>query len=85
MALLRKVESAAGTLPDRHTPTRVALALLDRFKTGTAATVAGALLLILGGVVVVAHRGLAGTIIAGVGCLIVLRERVRQKKRLPPQ
>lgn len=60
-------------------------AVLDRFKTGTGATVAGALLLILGGIVVVAHGGLAGTVIAGVGCLIVLRERVRQRKSLPPK
>jgi hypothetical protein len=58
--------------------------MLDRFKTGPAATVVGALLLILGGVVVVMHGGLAGTTIAFVGCLIVLRERVAQRKRLPP-
>ncbi len=54
--------------------------MLDRFKTGPAATVLGALLLILGGVVVIAHGGLAGTVIAFVGCLIVLRERARQRK-----
>jgi hypothetical protein len=59
--------------------------LLDRFKTGPAATVAGALLLILGGVVVVEHADVAGTIIAFVGCLIVLRERARQRKTLPPE
>lgn len=58
--------------------------MLDRFKTGPGATVAGALLLILGGVIVVAHGGLAGTAIAFLGCLIVLRERARQRKRLPP-
>lgn len=58
--------------------------MLDRFKTGPGATVAGALLLILGGVVVVAHETLVGTTIAFVGCLIVLRERARQRKRLPP-
>jgi hypothetical protein len=58
--------------------------VLDRFKTGPPATVAGALLLILGGVVVVAHGGLAGTVIAFVGCLIVLRERARRRKSLPP-
>ena len=59
--------------------------MLDRFKTGPAATVLGALLLILGGVVVVEHGGLAGTTIAFVGCMIVLRERVRQRKQLPPE
>jgi hypothetical protein len=46
--------------------------------------VAGALLLILGGVVVVGHGGFAGTTIAIVGCLIIVRERQRQRKRLPP-
>jgi len=59
--------------------------VLDRFKTGPAATVAGALLLVLGGVVVILHGGLAGTLIAGVGCLVVLRERVRQRKSVPPE
>jgi hypothetical protein len=59
--------------------------VLDRFKTGPGATVAGALLLILGGIVVVAHETVAGTAIAFVGCLIVLRERARQRNRLPPE
>ena len=59
--------------------------MLDRFKTGPAITVAGALLLILGGVVVVAHGGPAGAIIALVGCLIVVRERARQRKSVPPE
>lgn len=58
--------------------------MLDRFKTGPAATVVGALLLILGGVVVVAHGGFAGTVIAFIGCLIVLRERARQRRSRPP-
>lgn len=53
--------------------------MLDRFKTGPAATAAGALLMILGGVIVVAHGGLAGTVIAALGGLIVVRERVRPK------
>jgi hypothetical protein len=52
--------------------------VFDRFKTGPAATVAGALLLILGGVIIVAHGGLAGTITAAVGGLIVVRERLRR-------
>jgi hypothetical protein len=56
--------------------------VFDRFTTGPAATVLGALLLILGGVVVIEHGGLAGTFLAFLGCLIVLRERVRQRK--PP-
>jgi hypothetical protein len=63
--------------------TRVPPIVLERFKGGPAATIAGALLLILGGVVVVAHGGFAGTTIAFVGCMIVLRERVRQRKRPP--
>jgi hypothetical protein len=58
-------------------------AVFDRFKSGPAATVAGALLLVLGGVVVVAHGGFAGTAIAFAGCVIVVRERVRQRKRPP--
>jgi hypothetical protein len=58
--------------------------VFDRFKTGPAATVVGALLLILGGIVVVEHGELAGTTIAFLGCLIVLRERMRQRKPPPP-
>jgi hypothetical protein len=58
--------------------------VFDRFTTGPGATVTGALLLILGGVVVIAHGGLAGTTIAFVGCLIVLRERMRKRKAPPP-
>jgi hypothetical protein len=54
-------------------------AVFDRFKTGPVATAAGAFLLILGGVIVVAHDGLAGTIIAALGGLIVLRERARRR------
>jgi hypothetical protein len=75
----------AGRTPrtEQPVPSRVAPAVLDRFKTGPAATVAGALLLILGGVVVIAHRGLAGTTIALLGCLIVLRERARQRRNPP--
>jgi hypothetical protein len=57
--------------------------VFDRFTRGPAATVAGALLLILGGVIVVAHGGLAGTAIAVAGCLIIVRERMRQR-RTPP-
>lgn len=59
--------------------------MFDRFTSGPAATVTGALLLILGGVVVVVGQGgLVGTTIAFAGCLIILRERKRQRKRLPP-
>jgi hypothetical protein len=58
--------------------------VFDRFTRGPAATVVGALLLVLGGVVVVAHGGLAGTTIALVGCLIVVRDRMRQRKTPPP-
>jgi hypothetical protein len=42
------------------------------------------LLLVLGGVVVVAHGGLVGTTIALLGCLIIVRDRVRQRKTPPP-
>ena len=56
--------------------------MFDRFTTGTAATVIGALLLIVGGIIVIEHGGIAGTTIAFLGCLIVLRERMRQRK--PP-
>jgi hypothetical protein len=59
--------------------------VLDRFKEGPGATVAGALLLILGGVLVIEHLGLAGTTVAGIGGLIVLRERVRRRKNAPPE
>jgi hypothetical protein len=55
--------------------------MFDRLKTGPGATALGAVLLILGGVVVVAHGGLAGTVIAFVGCLIVVRERARARRR----
>ena len=57
--------------------------MFDRFTTGTGATVLGALLLILGGVVVIEHGGLAGPTIAFAGCAIVVRERIRQKKQPP--
>jgi hypothetical protein len=54
--------------------------VFDRFKTGPGATVAGALLLILGGVIVVfAHAELIGTAVAFLGCMIVLRERARHR------
>jgi hypothetical protein len=58
---------------------RKPLTVFDRLKTGPGATVVGALLLILGGVVIIEHGGLAGTVIAFVGCLIVVRERARRR------
>jgi hypothetical protein len=58
--------------------------VFERFTGGSAATVVGALLLILGGVVVVAHGGLVGTTIAFAGCLIVVRDRMRQRRTPPP-
>jgi len=58
--------------------------VFDRFTSGPATTVVGALLLVLGGLVVVARGGVAGTTIALVGCLIVVRDRVRQRKTPPP-
>jgi hypothetical protein len=53
--------------------------MFDRLKTGPGATVVGALLLIVGGIVVIEHGGLAGTFIAFLGCLIVVRERARRR------
>ena len=53
--------------------------MFDRLKTGPGATVLGALLLIVGGVVAITGGQLAGTVIAFVGCLIVVRERVRRR------
>jgi hypothetical protein len=59
--------------------------VFDRFTRGRSATVLGAVLLIAGGVIVVAHGGFAGTAIAVVGCLMVVRERMRQRKTPPPE
>jgi hypothetical protein len=53
--------------------------VFDRLKTGPGATAVGALLLILGGVIVVAHGGLVGTIVAAIGGVIVVRERIRRR------
>jgi len=53
--------------------------VFERLKTGTGATVVGALLLILGGVVTILEGGYAGTVIALVGCLMVVRERMRPR------
>ena len=72
-----------GSLPDRAR-NRHDVAVLDRFKTGPGATVLGALLLILGGVLVVEHNNLAGTFVAFLGCVVVLKERARQRKTPPP-
>jgi hypothetical protein len=74
---------AGVTTPAISVATRVAPAVLDRFKSGPAATVTGALLLILGGVVEVAHGGVAGPAIAFVGCVVVVRERLRHRKGDP--
>ena len=53
--------------------------MYDRLKSGPAVTTAGAVLLILGGGIVVAHGGLFGTVIAAIGGFIVVRERVRHR------
>lgn len=55
--------------------------VLDRFKTGPVVTVLGALLLVVGGVLVVAHAQTVGTVVAAVGGLIVVRERIRTRQR----
>jgi hypothetical protein len=52
--------------------------VFDRFKTGPGSTVLGALLLIVGGAIVVAHGGFVGTIVAAIGALIILRGRMRR-------
>jgi drug/metabolite transporter superfamily protein YnfA len=54
--------------------------VIDRFKTGPAVTAFGALLLVLGGVLVVVHVQTAGTVVAAAGGLIVVRERIRTRK-----
>ncbi|HZP74440.1 MAG TPA: hypothetical protein VFA97_13800 [Gaiellaceae bacterium] len=53
--------------------------MFDRLKTGPAVTAAGALLLIAGGVIVVEHAQTVGTIVAALGALLVLRERIRSR------
>ena len=55
--------------------------MFDRFKTGPAVTVAGACLLVLGGALVVAHAQTVGTVVAAIGGLIVVRERIRARQR----
>jgi hypothetical protein len=54
--------------------------LFERLTTGPAATIVGAVLLVVGGIVVVANAQIPGTIIAAVGGLLVVRERVRQRR-----
>jgi hypothetical protein len=53
--------------------------VFDRFKTGPALAAVGALLLIVGGVIVVVRGGFVGTAIAAVGGLIVVRERMSRR------
>jgi hypothetical protein len=48
----------------------------NRLETGPGATIVGALLLVIGGIVVVKGAGLIGTVIAAVGGLIIVRERI---------
>ncbi|HZT54448.1 MAG TPA: hypothetical protein VE995_08710 [Gaiellaceae bacterium] len=54
--------------------------MFDRFTTGPAVTVAGACLLIVGGVLVVLHAQAVGTVVAAIGGLIVVRERIRTRR-----
>jgi hypothetical protein len=54
--------------------------VFDRFRTGPGATAVGALLLIIGGAIVVAHGGFVGTIVAAIGGIIVVRERIRSRR-----
>jgi drug/metabolite transporter superfamily protein YnfA len=53
--------------------------MFERFTTGPTATILGALLLVVGGIAVVAHAQIVGTVIAAVGGLLVVRERIRQR------
>ena len=53
--------------------------MFERLTTGPRATILGAVLLIVGGIAVVAHAQIVGTIIAAAGGLLVVRERVRQR------
>ena len=54
---------------------------MNRFTTGPTATILGAVLLIVGGIAVVAHAQIVGTVIAAAGGLLVVRERIRQRDR----
>jgi hypothetical protein len=55
--------------------------MFQRLTTGPAATVLGAVLLIAGGIVVVAGAGTVGTVVAAAGCAIIVRERIRVRQR----
>jgi hypothetical protein len=57
--------------------------VFERFTTGPTATILGAVLLIVGGVAVVAHAQIVGTVIAAAGGLLVVRERIRQRSGPP--
>ena len=65
--------SSAGEIGQDHG------AVFQRFTTGPTATILGALLLVVGGIVVVAGGQLLGTVIAAVGGLMVVRERIRER------
>ena len=54
--------------------------MFERFTTGPTATIVGAVLLVAGGVVVVAGAQIVGTVIAAAGGLLVVRERIRQRE-----
>lgn len=53
--------------------------MFDRLKSGPAVTIAGALLLVVGGIMVVEHAQTVGTIVAALGALLVVRERIRNR------
>jgi hypothetical protein len=59
--------------------------VFERFTTGPTATILGAVLLIVGGIAVVAHAQIVGTVIAAAGGLLVVRERIRQRSGPPSE
>ena len=57
------------------------MALLRRFQTPTTATVIGALLIILGGIICVSGAPSPGTLVAAGGFVLVLKYRIFPARR----
>ena len=57
------------------------MALLQRLRTPTGATVIGALLILLGGIVTVSGAATPGTLVAIAGFVLVLKYRVLPARR----
>ena len=67
--------------PGRATTSKVAVALRHRFPTSTTGTVAGALLVLVGGIVDVSGAATPGTLIAAAGFGLILKYRVFPARR----